>query len=67
MVMIEVTLETLNICLGWCLSMKNVGIVNWSLMMERLPEILTRRSLAFHKPIDVHSVKNTEGECFFNR
>ena len=43
--------------------MKNVEILKYSLKVESLPEILTnRRSQAFHKPIDIHSVTNVIGE-----
>ena len=43
--------------------MKNVGILKDSLMVESLLEILTnRRSQAFCKLIDVHSVANVLGE-----
>ena len=39
--------------------MKNVGILKYSLMVESLPEILTnKRSQAFYKLIDVHSMTN---------
>ena len=39
--------------------MKNVGILKYALAVESLPEILTnRRSQAFYKLIDVHSVAN---------
>ena len=43
--------------------MKNVGILKDSLMVESLLEILTnRRSQAFCKLINVHSVANVLGE-----
>ena len=43
--------------------MKNVGTLKYSLTVESLLEILTkRRSQAFYKLIDVHSVTNVIGE-----
>ena len=43
--------------------MENVGILKDSLMVESLLEILTkRRSQAFYKLTDVHSVTNVLGE-----
>ena len=43
--------------------MKNVGALKYSLTVESLLEILTkRRSQAFYKLIDVHSVTNVIGE-----
>ena len=43
--------------------MKNVGFLKYSLTVESLLEILTkRRSQAFDKFIDVHSVTNFIGE-----
>ena len=43
--------------------MENVGILKDSLMVESLLEILTkRRSEAFYKLTDVHSVTNVLGE-----
>ena len=42
-----------------CLSMKNEEILKYSLTVESLLETLTnRRSQAFYKHIDVHSVAN---------
>ena len=39
--------------------MKNVRIIKWLLLLERLLEISTKkRSQTFYKPIDVHSVTN---------
>ena len=50
-----------------CSSMKNVGILKQSLMVESLLEILTeRRSQAFYKPVDVHSVRNAIGDSIFS-
>ena len=47
--------------------MKNVGILKYSLTAESLLEILTkRRSLAFYKLIDVHSVINVIEESIFS-
>ena len=58
---IQMTLQTQKIY--QCSSMRNVGILKQSLMMGSLLEILTkRRSQAFYKPIDVHSVRNAIGE-----
>ena len=43
--------------------MKNEGTLKYSLTVESLLEILTkRRSQAFYKLIDVHSVTNVIGE-----
>ena len=43
--------------------MKNVGILKYSLMVENLLEILTkRRGQEFYKLIDVHSVTIVLGE-----
>ena len=44
-------------------SIKNVGVLKYSLTVESLQEILTkRRSQAFYKLIDVHSVTNVLGD-----
>ena len=43
--------------------MKNEGILKYSLTVESLLEILTnRRSQAFYKLVDVHSVTNVIGK-----
>ena len=43
--------------------MKNVGVLNYSLTVKGLPGILTnRKSQAFYKPIEVHSVTNDIGD-----
>ena len=43
--------------------MKNEGILKYSLTVESLLEILTnRRSHAFYKLVDVHSVTNVIGK-----
>ena len=43
--------------------MENMGILKDSLMVESFLEILTkRRSQAFYKLIDIHSVTNVLGE-----
>ena len=48
---------------GECSSMKNVGILKYSLTVGSLLEILTdRRSQAFSKLIDFHSVAYVIGE-----
>ena len=40
-----------------------MGILRYSLKVESLPEILTkRRSQAFYKSVDVHSLTNANGE-----
>ena len=47
--------------------MKNEGILKYSLTVESLLEILrNRRSQAFYKLVDVHSVTNAIGESIFS-
>ena len=47
--------------------MKNVEILKYPLTVESLLEILTnRRSQAFYKLIDVHSVTNVTGESILS-
>ena len=41
---------------------KECGNLNYSLMVETLLEILTKRSQMFYKPIDVRSVTDDMGE-----
>ena len=44
-------------------SMKNVGSLKQTLMVESLREILTkRRRHTFYKAIDLHALKNAAGE-----
>ena len=45
-------------------SMRNLGILKWSLIVESLLQILTKRkrSQTFYKPVDAHSITNTIGE-----
>ena len=48
--------------------MKNVGIWKYLLTVESLLEILTnRRSQAFYKLIDIHSVTNVIGESISSK
>ena len=39
-----------------------MGILTYSLMVETLLEILSKRSRTFYKPIDIHSVTDKEGK-----
>ena len=61
--LIEMTLETQRIHLGSCSLMRNVGISQWSMMVENVLEILAKKkSDVLQQPIDAHSVTNVVGE-----
>ena len=61
--LIEMTLETQRIYLDSCSLMRNVGISQWSMMVENVLEILAKKKLdVLQQPIDVHSVTNVVGE-----
>ena len=63
MELMQMVLETYQIYLGQCPSMKNMGILKQSLMVESLLEITTERgSQKFYKPIYVHSLANALNE-----
>ena len=63
MKLMQMVLETYQIYLGQCPSMKNMGILQQPLMVESLLEITTERgSQKFYKSIYVHSLVNALNE-----
>ena len=63
MVLIEMALKNWRIYQGQYSLMRNVRILEWTLMVESLLQILTkRRSQTFYKPANIHSVANTTAE-----
>ena len=63
---IQMTLETYRIHLDLCLSVWNMGISQWSMMVvKNIPEILTQRRIqVFCSSLDVHTVVNVVSKRF---
>ena len=67
MALIDMRLETQRIYPNLCSSIKNVGILKQSLMVESLSKTQTKRRIqTFYNPANVYSAKNFVGESIFS-